>query len=159
MDRVMGAVGVRRAGRRGRWLAPLVLAACGSALVAGGCGGGGDLRDAVPPDDPVGMALWIGEGRVVCDLAHALRADDFLHGWTSYDPGRPEAGPAAVTAARARVAACREDVEPGTRVTARLASRGPRGAVVVLRTIAPSGGGATERMRFRRDDGGWFRVG
>lgn len=129
----------------------------GVSILSVACGGDGEVPSR--PDDPVGIALWIGEGRVICDLEHARRGEGLDAGWTAYAPGAPGAGLQAAQEARSRLQNCRENVEPGTRVTATLESADRERAVVVLRTIAPSGGGTTERMRFGRSEGSWLRVG
>ena len=130
------------------------LLVCGVAILPVACGDAEDVE--APPDDPVGLALWIGEGRVVCDIEHARRGEGLDDGWTAYAPAPAVA---RARAARSRLEHCRETVEPGTRVTATLESSDADRAVVVLRTIAPSGGGTTERMRFRRWHGSWVRTG
>jgi hypothetical protein len=129
---------------------------CAVAILPIACGGA--ERVETPPGDPVGLALWIGEGRVVCDLEHARRGEGLDHGWTAYTPA-PAPAVAAARAARARLEQCRETVEPGTRVVAALESSDAGRAVVVLRTIAPSGAGTTERMRFRRSHRSWVWTG
>jgi hypothetical protein len=129
----------------------------GVVILSAACGGGGE--DPTRPTDPLSIARWIGEGRVICDLEHAQRGEGLDAGWTAYAPPAPVSGLQAARAARSRLENCRENVEPGTRVTATLESSKQGRAVVVLRTIAPSGGGTTERMRFTRSGGSWLRVG
>jgi hypothetical protein len=137
-------------------LVALPLVALAAAVVAG-CGGEDRAEHPLPPNDPVAIAIWIREGSVICDIEHARRADDFSAGWTAYAPGTYDPGPER--RARARVEYCRENVPPGTTVTARLESRTRDRAVVLVRTISPSGGGRAERMRFVRFEGGWLLSG
>jgi hypothetical protein len=140
--------------RRSNLWPPLVASV---AILSAACGSGGE--DPSRPTDPVDIALWIGEGRVICDLEHAQRGEGLDAGWTAYAAPAPASGLQAARAARSRLENCRENVEPGTRVTATLESSNRGSAVVVLRTIAPSGGGTTERLRFTRSEGAWLRVG
>lgn len=127
---------------------------CLGVLTLPACGGGGDSDAPAPPDDPVGMAVWIGEGRVVCDIAHARRD---LGGFTAYGVEDREAQ--QEQAAQARLRNCRDNVEPGTRVSATLESSSADRAVVLLTLTAPSGGVTTDRMRFARFADTWVPTG
>jgi hypothetical protein len=143
-------------------LVTILLAALAAVTVAG-CGGGDDADTVRPPNDPVGIAVWVSEWRVQCDLGHAKRADDYTSGWTAYAPGTYDPGPDR--RARARLARCRElNAPPGTTVTARLESQTGDRAVVLVWTGPESGEGTARRLRFHRvtRPGGvtrWSRVG
>jgi hypothetical protein len=129
-------------------LVTLLLAALAAVSVAG-CGGGDGADVVGPPSDPVGIALWVSEWSVVCDLEHAKRAEDYTSGWTAYAPGTYDPGPDR--RARARVAACRKrKAPPGTTVTARLESQTGDRAVVLVWIGPEAGEGTAKRMRFRR---------
>lgn len=74
-------------------------------------------------------------------------------GWTAYPPQVTETflRRQHERRARAALARCSRDVEPGSRVTATLVSKAGARAVVAVRTAAPSGRDVTVRMQFFND--------
>lgn len=135
---------------RTRALIGLLLAAAACA-VAAGCSGGDHVALA-PNHDPVRLAAFYGDAAATCDMAHARIAIAFGGGWTTVPPGQPD--PAYEREqdrrARAALAACRRDVEPGSTVTTELVSRTATRAVVLVRTTGPSGRSRAVRMEFGR---------
>lgn len=127
-----------------------LVAAVGAALAAAGCGGDGATDAERLRSDPVALARFYGEAAATCDLAHARLSVLYGAGWTAYVPGGPD--PAAdrdlERRARAALEACRAEVEPGSRIEARLRGRDGASAVVEVRTVAPSGAASSVRMRF-----------
>jgi hypothetical protein len=131
----------------GRLVGLLVVAL--AAMAVAGCGGAGRADADRPPTDPVGIAVWVSEWRVICDPVHARRAEDYSAGWTAYAPGTHDPGPDR--RARARVAKCREmNAPPGTTVTARLESQTGDRAAVLVWTGTESGGGTARRIHLFR---------
>lgn len=124
--------------------------------IAVGCGGSADVAD-----DPLALARFYGEAAATCDIEHARIAIAFGAGWTT---DVAAAQREQERRARVQLARCRRDVEPGSRVEARLERSTATDAVVAVSTVGPSGRGALVRMEFRKhgslggDDPRWWRV-